>query len=344
MTQGDDQPPNEGGRQGWQPQDWQPQDWGQQGWPSGQQQAGERAQGSSPESGGGSGLTGTDWLYEHTERPRSQPTATDPVSFMPPAGSDPYATQTGAQPPPQYPPHPPYLGSPPGVPPRRRRRRWPIVLGAVIVGVVLVLVAADRITPVVIGRQVGSNLKSELSTRSRPDVSFGGFPFLTQLGSRHFHQVKISADDVPVSGNSKKLTVGTVDATLHDVRASQGYSKLHIRSARGSAKVSYSKLSSYLGVDVAAGSKPGQIRLKLPGSVVVTGVPAINKQDHKVGLENTKFKIGGHQLPGNRFTGMLRGVFQSKIPDTGELQLDDIAAHDDGIVVKGSGKDITTTR
>lgn len=302
--------------------------------------------GQDPAPEGGSWLTGTDWLYEHSPQPRSQPTASDPVSFTPPPGNGPYAAQSGGPqgPPQQYPAPPPFMGPPPQFVPPRRKRRWPFVLGAVIVGVVLVLVAADRITPVVIGRQVGSNLKSELSTSSRPDVSFGGFPFLTQLGSRDFQKVKISADDVPVSGGSKKLTVGTVDATLHDVQASHGFSKLHITSLRGSAKVDYDDLSSYLGTDVAAGSKPGQIKVKLPGSVVVTGVPAINKQDHKIGLEDTKFKVGGHELPGNRFSGMLRGLLQSKIPRMGELKLDDVAAHKDGIVVKGSGRDITTTR
>lgn len=218
------------------------------------------------------------------------------------------------------------------------------VIGAVLVAVLLALLATDRITPVVIGHQVGSELKSQMATPSRPDIRFGGFPFLTQLGTGQFHSIEIEADDVPVSQGSKTLTVGTVDATLHDVKTSHGYSKLRIGSLDGSAKVSYAKLSSYLGLKVSAAGEPGRVKMKLGGSIVVTGVPAVDKQDQKVGLEDPEFKVAGRELPTNRLTSMLQSPFQSKLPDLGELTLDNITATEQGLVVEGSGHDIVTER
>lgn len=234
--------------------------------------------------------------------------------------------------------------SAPAPPKKKSTHRLMMVIGTVIVGLLVLLLAVDRITPVVIGRQVGENLKSEMSTSERPDVSFSGFPFLTQLGAGRFGKVKIAAEDVPASKASKKLKVDKVDATLSDVKTSHGYSTMQIGSLHGSATVSYAKLSSYIGMQISAASDSDRIKVKLPSAVVVTGVPTVNKQDQTVGLEDPKFKIGDRQLPSNRFTSMLRGLFRQKVPDLNGLKLDDISARDDGLVVKGSGRNVTTHR
>jgi DNA-binding transcriptional regulator YiaG len=283
------------------------------------------------------GLTGTEWLYQDrpADPPRSQPTAADPVSFAPPPDNPPFAA--------------PGPGSPsgpaqPADPPRRRRRRHRglLVVGIVLAAIVVLLFAADRITPIVVGKQVGASLKSQMSTPSRPDVSFGGFPFLTQLSAGRFETVKITATQVPVSADSKNLTVSTVRAKLHNVKTSHQNSRLHIQSLRGSAKISYAKLSSYLGVPVSAASKPGRIKLKVAGLFTVTGVPAVDRQHQTIGLEDMKFAAAGHRLPLHRLTNLLHGILQSKLPNLGDLKLSDISPHAQGIVVHGSGRDITT--
>jgi hypothetical protein len=284
------------------------------------------------------GLTGTEWLYQGqtSDRPRSQPTGTDPVSFAPPPDNPPFAAPEPAA----YPYYPGQPAASSG--PRPRRHRGLLIAGVVLAVIVVLLFAADRITPVIVGKQVGSDLQSQMSTPSRPDVSFGGFPFLTQLGAGRFDSVKITAEQVPVSADSKNLTVSTVRARLHNVKTSHGYAHLHIESLRGSAKISYARLSSYLGVKVSSASKPGRIKVKLVGLFSVTGVPTVDRKHQKIGLEDTKFAAAGHRLPLDRLGSMLHGIFQSKLPDLGELKLTDISAHAQGIVVQGSGRNITT--
>ena len=77
------------------------------------------------------------------------------------------------------------------------RRRWPIVLLVLLLVLVGLFVAADRIALGLAEDKAATALQSSQNLPQKPDVSVEGFPFLTQLLAGNFGEVVVTADDVP---------------------------------------------------------------------------------------------------------------------------------------------------
>ena len=124
-----------------------------------------------------------------------------------PAGQGYRGTQ--ALPSQEYPVSRNYQGAPPRA--RRRRRKWPII--ALIVIIVL-LVVADRGAKAYAENRMASQLQSSMDLSGKPDVSIQGFPFLTQLASRDFRTVNISASN-ETAGPGGQFEIASLTGTLH---------------------------------------------------------------------------------------------------------------------------------
>ncbi|GAC1441264.1 MAG: DUF2993 domain-containing protein [Mycobacteriales bacterium] len=85
-----------------------------------------------------------------------------------------------------------------------------------LVTLVVLLVAADRIALVIVERQVAAQLQTTGSLSSRPDVSVGGFPFLTQALSGRYDDVELSASEVAAGGGR----LSRLSASLRGVHVS----------------------------------------------------------------------------------------------------------------------------
>lgn len=114
----------------------------------------------------------------------------------------------------------------------------------------VLLVAADRISVAVAENQISDRLTSAYGLPHKPGVSITGFPFLTQVAAGDYHQIDVSASQVPAGG-----------ATLHD---------LNIRLIGVHATVSQvlGNGSSMVTADRAAGSAMvgfGTVDQRLPG-------------------------------------------------------------------------------
>jgi hypothetical protein len=155
----------------------------------------------------------------------------------------------------------------PGYPPpraRRRRRRWPIITGAVVVLVIVLLVVADRVANGVAESQMASQFQTSVGLSGKPSVSIGGFPFLTQLLSKDFNTVNISASNESVNESNGVLQIASLTATLHGMH----FQSLSAKSAMvdnldASALVTLSALGT-------AGGIPQGITLSAAGSNEVT--------------------------------------------------------------------------
>jgi hypothetical protein len=113
-----------------------------------------------------------------------------------------------------------------------RRRRGGCLRTAVIavVALLVLLVAADFV-----GRAVAENVAASQIQRGgfpkKPSVSIEGFPFLTQVASHNFQQIRLSSSDIPegpvviskvnavadnihLNGNFKSGTIGSVSGTI----------------------------------------------------------------------------------------------------------------------------------
>jgi hypothetical protein len=84
-----------------------------------------------------------------------------------------------------------------------------------IVVVLLLLVAADRVAWYVAERGVAQAIQDSENLEKQPDVSIGGIPFLTQAWSGVYEDVDVTFEDFPAA---EGVTVDKLDANLEGVR------------------------------------------------------------------------------------------------------------------------------
>lgn len=279
----------------------------------------------------------------------------EPPDFTPPDFEPPgFASPGFASPrdePVQLPPvayqQPPLVPPRPAAPPRPGRRAVVIVLVA-LATVLAVLVAADRLAPRMIGDRVAGTLQKELGSPQRPVVRFAGFPFLTQVASRHYHRISVTARDVPVSGTAGRLTVDEFDGTLTNVRPDASYRTIAVGHFSGSATIGYSSLTRFVGTPISYDSSgtngAGFLTMTLGGEITMTGKPAIDTQTDQLYLEQTQFRIAGRLLPGapSQVTDQL---FRFPVTEMLEgAQMSGVRAGPNGLVLTGSGDDLTVRR
>lgn len=120
----------------------------------------------------------------------------------------------------------------------RRVSRWLVT----IVIIVAVLLGLDFGARAVAESVMASKIQQQGLT-SKPSVSIGGFPFLTQLASRDFSHVRISAAEVPAG----PVTISTVNATATGIRlSSYAFSSGTIGDLSGTALISFGSLANTL--------------------------------------------------------------------------------------------------
>lgn len=138
-------------------------------------------------------------------------------------------------------------------PPRRRRtgRRWGLVLLVFLLLVGGLLVVGDRVAVNAAERLIADQVSQELTKRKvtagAPDVTVGGFPFLTQVLAEKFEKITIVLSDV--SGEGVKLPRLHVDAA--DVVATRetlmnGSGQVTARKVTGTATIDYASVTELI--------------------------------------------------------------------------------------------------
>jgi hypothetical protein len=143
-------------------------------------------------------------------------------------------------------------GSQPAVPPqgrrrpRRRRMRGSVMAVFGVIVLLLVLVIGDRVACAVAENEFASQAQQQ-GLPVKPSVDITGFPFLTQLISKDFKKVNISASNVAAG----PVTITSVHATLTGMHIS-GF------SAKASARVDHIDATAFIssGNLLAAGGLP----------------------------------------------------------------------------------------
>ena len=69
-----------------------------------------------------------------------------------------------------------------------------------LVALAVLLVAADRISVAIAENQISDRLTSAYGLPDKPGVTITGFPFLTQVAAGDYHQIDLSASQVPADG------------------------------------------------------------------------------------------------------------------------------------------------
>ena len=222
--------------------------------------------------------------------------------------------------------------------PRRRRRRWPwIVLASVLVLLVL-LVVLDRVAVAYAENRAAQQMQSQ-GFPAKPDVTIKGFPFLTQVASRHFNDVHITADNV----KEGPVTLSIVaDAT--DILLDPGYQSGTIGHVTGTGVIGFSDLASAFGGGTSgltvssAGGNNVKVKLNvlgldlsLTGTIVLTGPNTV-----KVHLNPPSGLAAALPIPLN---------FTIHIPALPlHLTIQSVKVTSQGVVIHASGSNIKFTQ
>jgi len=188
------------------------------------------------------------------------PTGQDPGNQEPPTGPIDHGAPTGPMSRPQFaapPPGPAYQAPPPGPgpaayqdpayrnpgparPPRRGHALRNTII--VLVALLVVLVALDRAAVFFVQGKIASEIQDQ-GFPSKPDVTVHGFPFLTQVISRHFQDVQISSKPV----REGPVVIQSINANMSDVRMNSGYSAGTVGHLSGHGVITFGSLSNALG-------------------------------------------------------------------------------------------------
>ncbi|MFJ6217248.1 DUF2993 domain-containing protein [Streptomyces sp. NPDC092296] len=144
-------------------------------------------------------------------------------------------------------------------------RAWTKLLIALVILAGL-FVAVDRIAVGVADSKVAERIQSHEHLNTKPHVSIEGFPFLTQVLSKKLDSVRLSADDLEISGGGHKATLRSFTAHISGVRVNSSFSSATADSAQGTALISYADLTSLLGQGATL-SYAGDGKVKITGKV-----------------------------------------------------------------------------
>ena len=148
---------------------------------------------------------------------------------------------TGGYPTPGY--------QPPAGPVKRHHRLRNTIIALVVL--LVVLVAVDRLAAFYVQGRIASQIQDQ-GFPAKPTVSVKGFPFLTQVISRHFQEVQISSQNVKTG----PVEIKSINATMSDVRMNSGYSAGTVGSLAGTGVITFGSMKNAIGN--LAGGQLGQ--------------------------------------------------------------------------------------
>jgi hypothetical protein len=222
-------------------------------------------------------------------------------------------------------------------------------------------VLADRVAVGFAEDEAAGRIKSTEGLAATPDVSIGGFPFLTQVVGGELDDVKIGIKNYEASTGSSAGTIRIDDlnAEMHGVAFDGGYSSATASSATGSASISYAELlkAARSGpAEVAPGVKAqviglsdggnGKIKVTVSGTVLGTKLPEPVSVLSSVTVSGDTVKVHADSLPklGVQLAeGRIRSItdFQQKIEQLpGGIKLDSVEAVPTGVEISVKGSDV----
>lgn len=292
-----------------------------------------------------------------SQRPDFAPAGRDDDTQVLPGGTPPGPDRTVAMPVtggttvqpvvPAVPPHPPG-GQPPPPAPRTPRSRTVMIAVIAVLAVLAVLIAGDRVANAVAQNTLASALQSELSTPTKPDVSIGGFPFVTQALGGSFSSVQVTADDATVQDGDSTIAIAHLDATLTGITATDRYQSIVADRGEATALVDWASISALAGQQV---SYVADDRMRIDFSVPIgrlsiegflTGRPQLNPDDQTVTVVDPQVTVAQVDVPQAVVDAVSRIVLRPF--EIGALPYDitvtDLTVQPDGVSLSGSGQDI----
>jgi len=163
--------------------------------------------------------------------------------------------------------------------PRRRRGRR-LVAGTIVLILVLagLLFAADRAAAAFAERAVADQVRREVAKQnvqsSAPEVTVGGFPFLTQVLDERYKSIRIVLRDVRGSLEGNALSIPQLDLDARNVRASietlrSGQGQVTAETVHGTGTLTYSSVAELMNrPGLQLSEQNGKLAVKAPLDVL----------------------------------------------------------------------------
>ena len=212
---------------------------------------------------------------------------------------------------------------------------------------VVLAVGADRVALVVAERAVAAQLQTSGELSSKPHVSIGGIPFLTQAFAGRYDDVELSASDVTAGGGR----LSRLEASLRGVQVplsdalSGSVATVPVDHVDATVTVSYAEIGKTLRDRRLAVAPEGDL-LRVTGSLQVLGRTVSASALSKVTIKGTtlvvtaqRFEVGSaaaDRLLTTALAGRLDFVVRIGTLPYG-LKLTGVAVRPEGIVATAAG-------
>jgi hypothetical protein len=136
-------------------------------------------------------------------------------------------------------------------PRKRRGRRALVSLLVLLVVVAGLLFAADRVAANFAEKKIAEQVTKEVASQNAqsapPEVTVGGFPFLTQVLAGNYQHIKIVMHDVTGSVNGDSVSLPRLDVNARNVKASidtlrTGQGDVVAKTVDGTGTISYANV------------------------------------------------------------------------------------------------------
>lgn len=223
-------------------------------------------------------------------------------------------------------------------------RRLLIGVGAVVVLLAGVTVAADAPIRGAVQDAAAAKLAAELSSPTKPTVVIEGWPFLVCVATG-FPRVQVSAPSLTATANSTTVTLERPDLSATDLRV--GTRQVTASSVAGTVVLSYPELSAQSGGTVTfqgGGRVQYQGRVTIDGLLLpatASGIPSFDAAAQTLGITDVRVAVVGVAVPSvplNALVAVLAPPVHLELPFG--LQVSEVTPTEAGLTLGVSGTDV----
>ncbi|MEE1845101.1 MULTISPECIES: DUF2993 domain-containing protein [unclassified Streptomyces] len=167
-----------------------------------------------------------------------------------------------------------------------------------------IFVAVDRAAVYFAESEAAKRIRITGATIGSTDVSIKGFPFLTQIAGGGVDEVDVEITGIETAADGRRLRISRMNAALHDVELTDGYSGATAARASGTAVISYADLTKAASDGVAI-EYGGTNKVKVTGTVDVLGNPVSRSVLSTVTLvDGRTLRVHADKVPGEGVPGL----------------------------------------
>ncbi len=170
----------------------------------------------------------------------------------------------------------------------------------VIVGVLVLVFAADRGVQALVERRIATEAQTALGSAQPPSVDLGPWPFLTEIATGRVNSAHVQLAELELP-NSNGATATDVDATFSDITISDQFTKVVAGQGQATGLLSYPSLSALTGLDLSYAA-PDRITIafsvpigRLTVNGTATGRPVLNVADQTLAIEDAEVTVPGSE-------------------------------------------------